>query len=131
MSTPFSRSSIDILYKSHTKSSSHVHLNQPGRTAWEGFQSGTLAAISGGVTTLIDMPLNSIPPTTTVAHLNEKRKEAKLVGVNCDIGFWGGIIPGNENELRAMMNAGVRGFKCFLINSGVDVSVNWSGRTSV
>jgi allantoinase len=78
---------------------------------------------------LIDMPLNSIPPTTTVKHLEEKRKEARTVGVNCDIGFWGGIIPGNENELRGMMNAGVKGFKCFLINSGVDVSVESSLRT--
>lgn len=102
--------------------SSHVHLNQPGRTAWEGFQSGTLAAISGGITTLIDMPLNSIPPTTTVQNLEEKREEARKVGVNCDIGFWGGIIPGNQGELRGLMDAGVKGFKCFLINSGVEVS---------
>ena len=106
-------------------SSCHVHLNQPGRTAWEGFQTGTLAAISGGITTLIDMPLNSIPPTTTVANLHEKRKEAKRVGVHCDVGFWGGIIPGNSGELRGLLKHGVKGFKCFLIESGVDVSHPW------
>ncbi|OCF40929.1 allantoinase [Kwoniella heveanensis CBS 569] len=98
----------------------HVHLNQPGRTAWEGFQTGTLAAISGGVTTLIDMPLNSIPPTTTAEGLRVKREEASRVGVNCDIGFWGGIIPGNAGELVPMLGQGVKGFKCFLIESGVD-----------
>ncbi|WRT64854.1 allantoinase [Kwoniella shivajii] len=98
----------------------HVHLNQPGRTAWEGFQTGTLAAISGGVTTLIDMPLNSIPPTTTLHGLETKRNEAKNVGVNCDIGFWGGIVPGNANDLVPMLENGVKGFKCFLIESGVD-----------
>ncbi|WWC87010.1 allantoinase [Kwoniella dendrophila CBS 6074] len=98
----------------------HVHLNQPGRTEWEGFQSGTLAAISGGVTTVIDMPLNSIPPTTTLEGLRVKREEAKKVGVNCDIGFWGGIIPGNSSELVGMLKGGVKGFKCFLIESGVD-----------
>ncbi|ORX34452.1 hypothetical protein BD324DRAFT_583370 [Kockovaella imperatae] len=98
----------------------HVHLNQPGRTDWEGFQTGTLAAISGGVTTLIDMPLNSIPPTTTVAHLNEKREEARRVGMSCDLGFWGGIIPGNSSELRGLLKEGVKGFKCFLIESGVE-----------
>ncbi|OCF58893.1 allantoinase [Kwoniella mangroviensis CBS 10435] len=98
----------------------HVHLNQPGRTEWEGFQTGTLAAISGGVTTVIDMPLNSIPPTTTLEGLKVKRAEAERVGVNCDIGFWGGIIPGNADELVGMLDQGVKGFKCFLIESGVD-----------
>ncbi|WWC59346.1 uncharacterized protein I303_101898 [Kwoniella dejecticola CBS 10117] len=98
----------------------HVHLNQPGRTEWEGFQTGSLAAISGGVTTLIDMPLNSIPPTTTVEGLRVKQEEARRVGVNSDLGFWGGIIPGNQGELVGMLKEGVRGFKCFLIESGVD-----------
>ncbi|KAK4684441.1 allantoinase, partial [Tremellales sp. Uapishka_1] len=98
----------------------HVHLNQPGRTAWEGFLSGTTAALSGGVTTLIDMPLNSIPPTTTVANFETKRAEAGKVGVHADVGFWGGIVPGNENDLVPLLEAGVKGFKCFLINSGVD-----------
>lgn len=102
--------------------STHVHLNQPGRTAWEGFRTGTLAAISGGITTLIDMPLNSIPPTTTLSGLATKRACAKEVGVSCDLGFWGGLVPGNEGELRGLWEAGVKGFKCFLIESGVDVS---------
>ncbi|WWD22115.1 allantoinase [Kwoniella shandongensis] len=98
----------------------HVHLNQPGRTAWEGFETGSTAAISGGVTTVIDMPLNSIPPTTTVQGLEVKREEARRIGVKTDLGFWGGIIPGNQAELVPMLTAGVKGFKCFLIESGVD-----------
>ncbi|KIR26203.1 allantoinase [Cryptococcus deuterogattii LA55] len=98
----------------------HVHLNQPGRTAWEGFRTGTLAAISGGITTLIDMPLNSIPPTTTLSGLATKKASAKEVGVSCDLGFWGGIVPGNEEELRGLWDGGVKGFKCFLIESGVE-----------
>ncbi|ODN85683.1 allantoinase [Cryptococcus wingfieldii CBS 7118] len=98
----------------------HVHLNQPGRTAWEGFQTGTLAALAGGVTTLIDMPLNSIPPTCTVEGLYAKRAEAKRVGIKTDVGFWGGIIPGNAGELKPLLKEGVKGFKCFLIESGVD-----------
>lgn len=96
----------------------HVHLNQPGRTDWEGFHTGTLAAISGGVTTVIDMPLNSIPPTTTVDNLEAKRQEA--LDLHCDVGFWGGIVPGNAGDLRAMLDKGVKGFKCFLCESGVD-----------
>jgi allantoinase len=99
-----------------------VHLNQPGRTHWEGFATGTLAAISGGVTTLIDMPLNSIPPTTTKQHLEIKRQSAKECGVFSDVGFWGGIIPGNAGDLKGLLDEGVKGFKCFLIESGVDVS---------
>ncbi|WVQ84121.1 allantoinase [Cryptococcus sp. DSM 104549] len=99
---------------------SHVHLNQPGRTEWEGFLTGTAAAISGGVTTVIDMPLNSIPPTTTMDGLSCKRAEAKKVGVKSDVGFWGGLIPGNDKELAAMWKSGVKGFKCFLCESGVD-----------
>jgi allantoinase len=67
------------------------------------------------------MPLNSIPPTTTVDNLHVKRTEAKEVGTNCDVGFWGGIIPGNEGDLSALLDEGVKGFKCFLIESGVDV----------
>jgi allantoinase len=73
----------------------HVHLNEPGRTEWEGFATGTSAAASGGVTTVIDMPLNAIPPTTTVANLNEKL-EASKGQCRVDVGFWGGVIPGNE-----------------------------------
>ncbi|KAL6298879.1 allantoinase [Sparassis latifolia] len=97
----------------------HVHLNEPGRTDWEGFWTGTRAAASGGVTTVVDMPLNSIPPTTTVAHLEDKRAAARG---QCwtDVAFWGGVIPGNQAHLRPLIDAGVKGFKCFLIESGVD-----------
>ncbi|KAK1926435.1 putative allantoinase [Papiliotrema laurentii] len=98
----------------------HVHLNQPGRTEWEGFATGTLAAASGGVTTLIDMPLNSIPPTTTIPNLETKRSAARETGVYTDVGFWGGIIPGNAGDLKGLLDQGAKGFKCFLIESGVD-----------
>ena len=96
----------------------HVHLNEPGRTEWEGFETGTKAAASGGVTTVIDMPLNAIPPTTTVPGLKEKIAAAQG---QCwvDVGFYGGIIPGNASELLPLVDAGVRGFKSFLIDSGV------------
>lgn len=96
----------------------HVHLNEPGRTEWEGFYTGTQAAAFGGVTTVIDMPLNAIPPTTTVAALKEKLQAAEG---KCwvDVGFYGGIIPGNASELRALVHEGVRGFKGFLCDSGV------------
>ncbi|KAG8714344.1 hypothetical protein FRC09_017735 [Ceratobasidium sp. 395] len=99
---------------------SHVHLNEPGRTEWEGFRTGTQAAASGGCTTVIDMPLNSNPPTTTVANLKTKLDAAKD---QCwtDIGFWGGVIPGNADDLRPLVADGVKGFKCFLIESGVEV----------
>ncbi|EKM56279.1 uncharacterized protein PHACADRAFT_159854 [Phanerochaete carnosa HHB-10118-sp] len=97
----------------------HVHLNEPGRTDWEGFWTGTRAAISGGVTTVVDMPLNSIPPTTTVDNLDTKRSAAQGQ-CWCDVGFWGGVIPGNQTDLRPLLKAGVRGFKCFLIESGVE-----------
>ncbi|KAG0142519.1 hypothetical protein CROQUDRAFT_67107 [Cronartium quercuum f. sp. fusiforme G11] len=97
----------------------HVHLNEPGRTAWEGFATGTDAAASGGITTLIDMPLNSIPPTTTVHNFKEKIEAAKGQ-CRVDVGFWGGVIPGNEDDLLPLVDAGVKGFKCFLIESGVD-----------
>ncbi|GJE98342.1 allantoinase [Phanerochaete sordida] len=97
----------------------HVHLNEPGRTDWEGFWTGTRAAISGGVTTVVDMPLNSIPPTTTVDNLEAKRSAAQG---QCwsDVAFWGGVIPGNQSHLRPLIDAGIRGFKCFLIESGVE-----------
>lgn len=96
----------------------HVHVNEPGRTEWEGFATATKAAAAGGVTTLIDMPLNSIPPTTTVAGFNEKLLAARDQ-CHVDVGFWGGIVPGNLSELEALFAAGVVGFKCFLIDSGV------------
>lgn len=97
----------------------HVHINSPGRTEWEGFQNATLAAAAGGVTTLIDMPLNSIPPTTTLAGFKTKLENAAN---ECfvDVGFWGGVVPGNTAELAPMFEAGVMGFKCFLVPSGVD-----------
>jgi allantoinase len=97
----------------------HVHINAPGRTEWEGFRSATLAAAAGGVTTLVDMPLNSIPPTTTLSGFEAKLATARG---NCfvDVGFWGGVVPGNTAELAPMFAAGVVGFKCFLVPSGVD-----------
>jgi allantoinase len=99
----------------------HVHLNEPGRTEWEGFNTGTRAAASGGVTTVVDMPLNAIPPTTTVAGFNEKLAASKG---QCwvDVGFYGGVIPGNADQLLPLVEAGVRGFKGFLIESGVSRS---------
>ncbi|HEY0716552.1 MAG TPA: allantoinase AllB [Streptosporangiaceae bacterium] len=97
----------------------HVHVNEPGRTEWEGFATATRAAAAGGVTTIIDMPLNSIPPTCDVAALEVKRKAAQP-SVHVDTGFWGGAIPGNTAELRPLHEAGVFGFKCFLLPSGVD-----------
>ncbi|HEY0645914.1 MAG TPA: amidohydrolase family protein, partial [Nocardioides sp.] len=91
----------------------HVHVNEPGRTEWEGFASATRAAAAGGVTTIVDMPLNSIPPTTTVAALEEKRAVAE--GQTwVDVGFWGGAVPGNTPDLAGLHDAGVYGFKCFL-----------------
>jgi allantoinase len=97
----------------------HVHVNEPGRTEWEGFASATRAAAAGGITTLVDMPLNSVPPTVDVAALEVKR-EAARDQVHVDVGFWGGAVPGNAGELRALHDAGVFGFKCFLLHSGVD-----------
>ncbi|KAI5959084.1 DAL1 [Candida pseudojiufengensis] len=97
----------------------HVHLNEPGRTEWEGFETGTKAAASGGVTTVIDMPLNAIPPTTTVQNFNIKINAAKN---QCwvDVGFWGGLIPTNLLDLKPLIKMGVRGFKAFMIESGVE-----------
>ncbi|WP_353112956.1 allantoinase AllB [Microbacterium sp.] len=97
----------------------HVHVNEPGRTEWEGFASATRAAAAGGVTTILDMPLNSIPPTVDVEALNVKRDVARDQ-VHVDVGFWGGAVPGNTGELRGLHDAGVFGFKCFLLHSGVD-----------
>ena len=97
----------------------HVHVNEPGRTDWEGFASATRAAAAGGVTTIIDMPLNSIPPTTTLAGLDEKRRVA-ADQVMVDVGFWGGAVPGNLADLEPLHAAGVFGFKCFLLPSGVE-----------
>ena len=98
---------------------SHVHVNEPGRTAWEGFASATRAAAAGGVTTIVDMPLNSIPPTVDVAALAAKRAVAGGQ-LAVDAAFWGGAVPGNVSELEPLHRAGVVGFKCFLLPSGVD-----------
>ncbi|MBB4685320.1 allantoinase AllB [Amycolatopsis jiangsuensis] len=97
----------------------HVHVNDPGRAEWEGFETATRAAAAGGVTTIVDMPLNSLPPTVDVPALAVKRKAA-TGRVHVDVGFWGGAIPGNEGELRGLHDEGVFGFKCFLLHSGVD-----------
>jgi len=97
----------------------HVHINDPGRADWEGFEHGTRAAAAGGVTTIVDMPLNSVPSTTTVDALEAKRRAADG---RCyvDVGFWGGVVPGNAADLEPLARAGVLGFKCFLSPSGVD-----------
>lgn len=97
---------------------SHVHVNEPGRTEWEGFDTATRAAAAGGVTTIVDMPLNSIPPTTSVEALKIKAG-AMRDQIRVDVGLWGGAVPGNVNELRPMIEAGALGFKCFLVDSGV------------
>jgi allantoinase len=98
---------------------SHVHVNEPGRTEWEGFASATRAAAAGGVTTIVDMPLNSIPPTTTVGALDAKRA-ATAGKLTVDVAFWGGAVPENLGSLEALHAEGVRGFKAFLAPSGVD-----------
>jgi allantoinase len=97
----------------------HVHVNEPGRTEWEGFAHATSAAAAGGVTTIVDMPLNSVPATTTVSALEEKRAAARGQ-CRVDVGFWGGVVPGNVADLPALAAAGVRGFKCFLVPSGIE-----------
>jgi allantoinase len=97
---------------------SHVHVNEPGRTDWEGFATATRAAAAGGVTTICDMPLNSLPPTVSVAALAEKRAAA-AGNVWVDVAFWGGAVPGNSAAMRPLHEAGVTGFKCFLADSGV------------
>ncbi|MEU4874662.1 allantoinase AllB [Streptomyces sp. NPDC021608] len=97
----------------------HVHVNDPGRAHWEGFWTATRAAAAGGVTTLVDMPLNSLPPTTTVDHLRIKR-EAAAGRAHVDVGFWGGALPDNVKDLRPLHDSGVFGFKAFLSPSGVD-----------
>jgi allantoinase len=96
----------------------HVHVNSPGRTEWEGFPTATRAAAAGGTTTIVDMPLNSIPPTTTLNNLNAK---LAVAANNCfvDVGFWAGVVPGNTKDLEGLAAAGVAGFKCFLVPSGV------------
>ena len=96
----------------------HVHVNEPGRTEWEGFATATRAAAAGGVTTLLDMPLNSLPPTCTVEALEVKKRGRPRDKCHVDVGFWGGAIPGNIDDLRGLHDAGVFGFKCFMADSG-------------
>lgn len=98
---------------------SHVHVNDPGRTDWEGFESAGRAAAAGGVTTLVDMPLNSTPATTSASAL--KAKVAAAQGrCRVDFGLWGGVVPGNSGELEALLDAGALACKCFLSPSGID-----------
>ncbi|NNN34614.1 allantoinase AllB [Streptomyces sp. S3(2020)] len=97
----------------------HVHVNDPGRTEWEGFWTATRAAAAGGITTLVDMPLNSLPPTTTVDNLRTK-KDVAADKAHIDIGFWGGALPDNVKDLRPLHESGVFGFKAFLSPSGVE-----------
>ncbi|MEE6262012.1 allantoinase AllB [Plantactinospora sonchi] len=96
----------------------HVHVNEPGRTEWEGYETATRAALAGGITTIVDMPLNSVPPTVTVPALRQKRAAARG-RCHVDVGFWGGAVPDNLAELPALAAAGVFGFKAFLVDSGV------------
>jgi allantoinase len=97
----------------------HVHVNEPGRAEWEGFDTATRAAAAGGVTTLVDMPLNSVPPTTSAAAFAAKIDAARG-RCHVDVAFWGGLVPGNASELESLAACGARGFKCFLAPSGVD-----------
>ena len=97
----------------------HVHVNEPGRTKWEGFETATRAAAAGGVTTILDMPLNSIPATTTVEALEAKRESARGKSI-VNVEYIGGIVPGNSHDIEPLARAGVRAFKCFLTPSGVD-----------
>ncbi|MER5179370.1 allantoinase AllB [Streptomyces sp. NPDC002896] len=97
----------------------HVHVNDPGRTEWEGFWTATRAAAAGGITTIVDMPLNSLPPTTTAENLRTKQEVARTKA-HIDVGFWGGALPDNVKDLRSLHDAGVFGFKAFLSPSGVD-----------
>lgn len=97
----------------------HVHVNEPGRTEWEGFNTATQAAAAGGTTTIIDMPLNASPVTTTLKNFNEKIAATKGK-LNVNIGFYGGLVPTNINDLEDLIQAGVLGIKCFLVHSGID-----------
>ena len=98
---------------------SHVHVNEPGRTPWEGYESATRAGLAGGITTILDMPLNSSPPTTTVDNLDAK-EEAAQGKLSVDVGFWGGAVPGNIDQMAPLWDKGVFGFKCFTAHSGID-----------
>lgn len=103
----------------------HVHVNEPGRTEWEGFDTATQAAAAGGITTIVDMPLNASPVTTTVKAFDEKLAAAKNK-LHVNVGFYGGLIPGNQNDIAGLIQAGVLGIKCFLTHSGIDEFPNVS-----
>jgi allantoinase len=105
----------------------HVHVNEPGRTDWEGFATATRAAAAGGVTTLVDMPLNCLPVTTTRAALEEKLRAA-AGQLHVDVGFWGGVVPGNAGDLAGLATAGALGCKAFLVHSGIDEFPNATER---
>ena len=97
----------------------HVHVNEPGRTEWEGYDTATKAAAAGGITTIIDMPLNASPVTTTLAALKQKIA-ATINKLHVNVGFYGGLVPNTLNDLEDLMQAGVLGIKCFLVHSGID-----------
>ncbi|HEY4111061.1 allantoinase AllB [Puia sp.] len=97
----------------------HVHINEPGRTDWEGFDTATRSAVAGGFTLLVDMPLNSSPVTTTATAFDQKMTAA-TGRLHCDCGYWGGVVPGNEKEIEPLIARGVLGFKAFLTDSGID-----------
>jgi allantoinase len=97
----------------------HVHINEPGRTEWEGYRTATLAAAAGGYTTLVDMPLNNLPATTTVANLRLKQAAAQDQA-SVDYGFWGGVVEDNVDDIQPLAAAGVLGYKCFLVHPGID-----------
>ena len=97
----------------------HVHINEPGRTEWEGFETATQAAAAGGITTIVDMPLNANPVTTTVVAFDEKIAASKDK-LHVNVGFYGGLIPGNQDSIESLIQAGVLGIKCFLTHSGID-----------
>ncbi|ELU15395.1 hypothetical protein CAPTEDRAFT_19397 [Capitella teleta] len=107
----------------------HVHVNDPGRDSWEGFSTATKAAAAGGISTIVDMPLNSIPSTTSRDAFNVKLDAAKGQ-LHVDVGFWGGVVPGNEAELPGMIEMGICGFKCFMIHSGVD-EFQWTNEADI
>jgi allantoinase len=96
----------------------HVHVNEPGRTDWEGFETAAAAAAAGGITTIVDMPLNSVPATTKLWALDAKQYAARDAAI--EVLFWGGVVPGNAGDLEALAGAGVPGFKCFMSPSGVE-----------
>src|SRR5436305_9956442 len=96
----------------------HVHFNQPGRTDWEGFETGSRAAAAGGTTTVFEMPLNAHPPTTNRQNFELKRAAAEASSF-VDFGLWGGLIPGNLADLEPLRGCGVVGLKAFMCNSGI------------